>query len=38
MKKTFEIPEIEILPLEVEDIILFSEDEWEGGENELPPF
>ena len=37
MKKLFETPEIDIVVLDVEDIILFSGD-YELGDDELPPF
>lgn len=35
MKKTFEIPELEIVLLDVEEIMFAS---YELGEDELPPF
>ena len=39
MKKLFEMPKIEVLSLDVEDIMLVSnENDYELGEDELPPF
>ena len=35
MKKKFEIPEVEIVILDVEDIMSYS---YELGDDELPPF
>ena len=40
MKKLFEMPKIEVLSLDVEDIMLDSieDGDYELGEDELPPF
>ena len=38
MKKIFETPEIEVIVLDVEEILLASGDDYELGEDELPTF
>ena len=39
MKKIFETPEIEVVVLDVEEILLASDgNDYELGEDELPPF